>query len=163
MKTLSTKIALLFVLTLSVLTSCKKDDAAPASASNYIKIQSPASVSPTGTESFTGTIEEFPGKDISSISYYYILNSEQYTERVSVESPFNRTTTSSYFNNQLAVTVDGQKTSSIYAVPFNQYTLTFKVPYASYNVKAGGYFMVGIEIHTTDGSKFLDSKKILVK
>lgn len=155
------KFAVVAVLAVSALSSCKKDDDTTLQEVNTIEVTAPLTVEPsTATVDITGRILEFPTKQIAKVSYYYIINSNDYAKRVAVESDFSRDASKVYFGNILYVTVNGEVSDIKYAIPYNEYDLKVTVPLASYNLVLDDYFYVGIEITATDGSKFFNTKRI---
>ncbi len=145
MKKLTTQILAMLFITVTIFSSCDKEqDQVIPPEKNTIELASPGLAVPTEPLTLEGRILEFPTKQIATIRYYYIVGSDQYTERVSVESAFNRTS-ARYFNNALSITADGQKSDKNYLIPYNQYTINLNVPLTEYSY-------VGIEVVSTDGT-----------
>jgi len=158
------KLVFTAVVAVSIFSACKKDEEPELQEVNTIELSAPATVLPgTATVNVSGRILEFSTKHIAKIRYYYIPNSNEYTKRVVVESDFSRDVSKTYFGNILNVTVDGSKSDKSYAVPYNQYTLALTIPLAGYNLVEDEYVYVGVEVTTTDGSRFVNAKQIKVE
>lgn len=142
--------------------SCEEDDDFVNEPLNYVTFASVDSVSVTEPVAISADIKEFAGKQINSIEFYVIKNSELYTERLSQEAAFTTKTNGAFFNNLLTVTYLGEKSNNDFAVNFDQYTCAINFPASAYTLEVGDYINVGLAVKSTDGSIAIKAKSIKI-
>ena len=164
MKNLLKNFAVVALLSVSVLTSCKKEDATPVHQDiNPILMSNQNKASVTDAQvKLTGSIREFDTKPIASVEYYYIINSQLYTGRKVVAADFQRKSSKEYLE-VINVAYKGNQTSNDASKPFDLYELEVNVPLAKYNLKVGDYVVVGIQFNAQDGSTFKNTRQINIE
>ena len=164
MKNLLKNFAVVALLSVSVLTSCKKEDATPDYQDiNQILMskQNKASVADAQVK-LTGSIREYDTKPIASVEYYYMINNQLYTGRKVEAADFQRKSNGEYVKN-IKVNYKGNQSSADSAKPYDFYELEVNVPLAEYNLKAGDYVVVGVQFNAQDGSTFKNTRQINIE
>lgn len=173
MKIFNRKYGYLFIALLSMvvmaISSCDKDeddDDFEPQATNYItfaplllEVEVEESAPPTSL-ALKADIKEFPGLEVTNIDLYFIPNSNEYTKRVTESASFTREADGNYFNNKLGINYLGEKQSTDFQMPFDQYEATINVPLNQLPPVIGDYFYAGIELTYSDGSKYRGTTRV---